>query len=277
MARLSAVLIVRNEAAVLPRCLASLAFVDEIVVIDDASTDDTVAIAEAHGARVFHRRLDRFDTQRNFGIAQATGDWILSIDADEQVTAALAAELREVIERPDAIEVYGVPFRHRIFGRWVRHGGWGAPLTRLYRRTARWGGAVHEQVERGERYGTLRHPMLHYSHEDIGVFLRKLDGYTTREAAARVEQGARYSSLQMMLSPLRDFWRRYVLQRGYRDGTAGLILAVLMAIYIFTVRAKAWQLLAPTIEPPPLPAAGDPADAGPGDDAGPEPSDGAAQ
>lgn len=251
MATVSAVLIVKNEAAVLDRCLASLGFADEIVVVDDESTDDTVAIAEARGARVFRRRLDRFDTQRNYGIAQATGDWIFSIDADEVVTAALATEIREAIARPDACDVYGVPFRHRIFGRWIGYGGWREPLTRLYRRTARWGGAVHEQVGRGESYGVLRHDILHYSHESVGVFLRKLDGYTEREAKARVEQGAKHSNLAMMLSPIRDFWRRYVLLQGYKDGTAGLVLATLMAIYVFAVRAKAWQLLDPADEPPP--------------------------
>jgi len=199
MATVSAVLILKNEAGVLDRCLASLGFVDEIVVVDDDSDDDTVAIAEARGARVFRRRLDRFDTQRNYGIEQSTSDWILSIDADEVVTASLAAEIREVIARPDACDIYGVPFRHRIFGRWIGHGGWRDPLTRLYRRSAQWGGAVHEQVVRGDSYGVLQHSILHYSHEDVGVFFRKLDSYTEREARARVAAGAQHSNLAMML------------------------------------------------------------------------------
>jgi len=251
MATISAVILVKNEAGVLSRCLDSLGFVDEIVVVDDGSTDDTVAIAEARGAKVFRRQLDRFDSQRNYGIQQATSDWILTIDADEVVTAALAAEIRETIERPDACEVYGVPFRHRIFGRWIGYGGWREPLTRLYQRTAEWGGAVHEQVVRGDSYGVLQHDILHYSHEDVGVFFRKLDGYTNREAQARVDAGAKHSSMAMMLSPVRDFWRRYVLLKGYKDGTAGLVLATLMAIYVWAVRAKAWERLNPADEPPP--------------------------
>ncbi len=251
MATITAVLIVKNEGAVLERCLRSLTWVDEIVLVDDASTDDTVAIAERFGARVFHRRLDRFDAQRNFGLEQATSDWILSIDGDEEVTAELAAEIREVIDRPDAADVYGVPFLHRIFGRWIHHGGWPAPLTRLYRRHVRWAGAVHEQVPHGERYGVLRHCIRHYSHRDIAEFLTKLNGYTDREAAARVAEGKSHSTAKMVLSALRDFGRRYVALGGWRDGTVGLVLAVLMAFYVFCVRAKAWEQLQPGEEPAP--------------------------
>lgn len=253
MATIAAVLIVKNEAADLPRCLASLGWVDEIVVVDDESTDDTVAIAEAAGAKVFSRKLDRFDTQRNFAIAQSSSDWILSIDADEEVSLALADEIRQVIGRASACQVYGVPFVHRLLGRWIRHGGWHQPLTRLYRRDAQWGGAVHEQVVATESYGVLRHPILHWSHETISEFIDKLNRYTDREAAMRLDSGKPPSRLKMIASPVRDFWRRYVRQRGYRDGFAGLVLAGLMAFYIFIARAKAWELDNPADEPAPLP------------------------
>lgn len=251
MATIAAVLIVKNEAAVLERCLRSLGWVDEIVVVDDQSTDQTVAIAERYQARVFHRALDRFDVQRNYAIEQATAEWILSVDADEEIPDELAAEIRETIARPDAADVYGIPFWHRICGRWVRHGGWSMPLTRLYRRHVRWAGAVHEQVDKSTSYAVLRYPVLHWSHESIAAFLTKLNGYTDREAAARVAEARSTSPLKILLTTDRDFLRRYVFQSGWRDGGFGLILAMLMAFYVFVARAKAWELANPADEPRP--------------------------
>lgn len=243
MATIAAVLIVRNEAAALPRCLAALDWVDEIVVVDDDSTDDTVAIAEAAGARVFRRRLDRFDVQRNYAIEQTTCEWILSIDADEVVTPALAREIRAAIGAPDAPDVYGIPFRHRMFGHWFKAGGWTAPLNRLFRRERRWGGAVHERVaaEPGA-YRVLRAPLLHYSHRTIAEFVAKLDRYTDHEAAERVVAGAPASTVKLLLSPTRDFVTRYLLQMGFLDGIAGLVMAELMWAYVFMARAKAIAL-----------------------------------
>ena len=251
MPTIAAVLIVKNEAAMLPQCLAHLGWVDELVVVDDESTDETVAIAEQHGAKVFSRKLDRFDTQRNYAMDQATCDWILSIDADEVVPDALADEIREVLERPDAADVYGIPFQHKISGRWVSHGGWGAPLTRLFKQHVRWTGAVHEQIGREWSYGVLRHSVLHYSHRNIGEFLSKLGRYTDDEAQARVAEGNVPTRTKLLLSPLRDFYRRYLVEKGYRDGTLGLILAVLMAFYVFVARAKAWELANPADESEP--------------------------
>lgn len=253
MATIAAVLIVKDEAEVLGRCLASLAWVDEIVVVIDAgSRDDSQALAEAAGAKVLVRAFDRFDNQRNAGTDASTSDWILTIDADEQVPPALAAEIRRVIEQPDAREIYGIPFCQQIFGRWPRHGSWGDPLYRLYRRHVRWHHAVHERVGEDQPRGVLVAPLLHYSHRSIGEFLTKLNRYTDEEAAARVAEGQRYSPAKLILSPVRDFWRRYVLQRGYRDGAVGLVLAGLMAVYIFVVRAKAWELTRGADEPAPV-------------------------
>jgi glycosyltransferase involved in cell wall biosynthesis len=243
-------MIVNNEAAVLARCLASLAFADAIVVVDDHSTDDTAAIAAAAGAKVYQRRLDRFDAQRNFGADQTDCEWILSIDADEAVTPALATEIRAVMADPAARDLYGIPFRQQICGRWPRYGGWGDPLYRLYRRHVRWEGAVHERLAGGpQQRGVLRNPILHWSHPDLAGFLTKLNRYTDAEAAARAAEGRGYSGPKLVLSPLRDFWRRYVVQQGWRDGALGLILAGLMAFYLFVARAKTWERLHPADQP----------------------------
>lgn len=243
MARIAAVLIVKNEATRLPRALASVTWCDQIVVVDDESSDATAEVAAAHGATVVRRALDRYDAQRNAGADAAEAEWILALDADEEVSGELAAEIRALIDRPDALDVYAVPFRQCLFGAWPRHGGWAAPLTRLHRRAVRWQGAVHEQLPRpAGRHGVLRGHIVHHSHETIAGFLDKLNRYTDMEAAARHAAGQPVSVAKMVLSPLRDFWRRYGLRQGWRDGAVGLILALLMAFYIFTVRAKAWEL-----------------------------------
>jgi glycosyltransferase involved in cell wall biosynthesis len=254
MADIAAVVIVYNEAEVMERCLASLKWVDELIVVDDESTDGSADMARAHGAQVFARRLDRFDAQRNFGADQSRCAWILAVDADEAVPAALAEEIRATIDRPDAADVYGIPFCQKLFGRWPRHGSWGDPLYRLYRREVRWSGAVHERVgaEGNWRRAVLHSPILHWSHQSVAQFIAKLNRYTDEEAAARAAEGFVYSPWKLVLSPVRDFWRRFVVQGGYRDGAVGLVLAGLMACYLFIVRAKTWELTHPADEPPPF-------------------------
>lgn len=243
MATVAAVILAKNEAARLPRCLASVAWCDRIVVVDDESTDGTAALAEAAGAVVLRRALDHYDAQRNAGADAAGCDWVLAVDADEEVTPELAAEVREAIARPDAMDVYAVPFRHCIFGEWPRHGHCNDPRTRLHRASVRWQGSVHEQLPRVKgRFDTLRGEMIHHSHETVFAFIEKLNRYTEREAAERAASCRQPSVAKMLLAPVRDFWRRYVVKQGFRDGHVGLILCLLMAFYVFTVRAKAWEI-----------------------------------
>jgi len=242
VSRLSVVLLVRNEEQNVRRALESVKWADEIVVVDDYSTDRTVDICREYTDRIFQRRLDDFDRQRNFGLAQATGEWILSLDADEEVTPELAAEIQAVIATNPPQDVFAIPFRDLIFGRWQQGGGWSRPNRRLYRRHCRWTESVHERVQAMPAEGQLQHCIRHYSHRSISGFLQKMDRYTTQEAQACYARGKRTSPLRLLLSPLRDFFIRYWRWGGYRDGMHGLVLAVLMAFYVFLVRAKVWEL-----------------------------------
>jgi len=240
--RLSVVILARNEERNLSRCLSSVRWADEVVVVDDFSTDGTVEIAHQFGARVVQRRLDRYDAQRNFGTEQSRGEWVLHLDADEEVSPELAQEIRTLLASDPPCDLYAIPFRDRIFGRWVRYGGWSCPNPRLHRRTLRWEGEVHERVSHEGPVGQLRSPILHHSHETLFEFVEKMNRYTEMEARQRLKEGKGFSLLRLILSPLRDFGRRYLVEQGFRDGIVGLLLAVLMAFTIFLTRAKVWEL-----------------------------------
>lgn len=241
--RISAVLIVRDEAYRLANCLESLRWTDEIVVVvDAATTDETAEIARGFTERVFERAFDDFSSMRTFGDDQATGDWILSVDADEIVTPALATEVRAVVAGQQA--AFRIPHLDYMFGRWIRHGGWYPQYhLRLYRRgKARWGNAVHERVAVDGGIGTLREPLLHFSHGRVSDFVAKLSRYTSVEAESAWAAGRRTNPLRLLVEPPLYAGYKYFWQQGWRDGMHGLALALLMGAYRLVVHLKLWDL-----------------------------------
>ncbi len=236
---ISAVLITRNEEARLERCLASLTWADEIVVVDSQSTDRTVEIARAHGATVHTHAFRDFAAQRNFALERALCDWILMIDADEEVTPEAAAEIRRAAAS-DSADAFRLPRRNRVFGRFLRHGGnYPDYQTRLFRRgRARYTGIVHERLQGVECLGTLTQPLLHDSYASLTDYRPKLHQYTTLEAAHRGAQGERGSWLKVLVLPPAVFLRAYVLKCGFLDGRAGFTAARLGALYAFVTQRK---------------------------------------
>lgn len=221
---LSAVLITRNAAAQLPACLASLAFCDEIVVVDSGSDDGTVAIAQARGARVLHQDWLGFGPQKQFAVDQASHDWVLCIDADERVGDALRASIETVLTAP-ARHAYRFPRCNRFLGRYLRHGeGYPDWSLRLFdRRHARWSDdAVHEKVLTDATVGDLAGDLLHDSAETIESYLAKQDRYTTLAAEAAVARGKRATVAHLLLSPLIRFVKFYFVRLGFLDGWPGL-------------------------------------------------------
>ncbi len=221
---LSAVLITRNAAAQLPACLASLAFCDEIVVVDSGSDDSTVAIAQARGARVLHQDWLGFGPQKQFAVDQASHDWVLCIDADERVGDALRASIETVLTAP-ARHAYRFPRCNRFLGRYLRHGeGYPDWSLRLFdRRHARWSDdAVHEKVLTDATVGDLAGDLLHDSAESIETYLAKQDRYTTLAAKAAVARGKRATVAHLLLSPLIRFVKFYFVRLGFLDGWPGL-------------------------------------------------------
>ena len=236
--------ITRNEEGRLPACLASLTWTDEVVVVDAESTDRTVEIAREFTDRIVIRPWPGFAAQKNFAAAQARGDWVLSVDADEEVGAELREEIRSVLAGPPEASGYAVPRRNIFWGRWMRHGGmypdW---QVRLFKRgcghfVER---AVHESVEVTGEVRRLRSPLIHRSYEDIGQFLERANRYSTLAAGDLARAGARVGPAAMLLRPLGRFLNMYVLRGGFLDGTPGFLLAGLYAYYVFIRSAKVWE------------------------------------
>ncbi len=228
--RVSAVLITRNEEANLPACLDSLKWVDEIVVVDSASTDRTREIARDAGANVFdHTDWPGFGPQKNRAIAQATGDWVLSIDADERVSPELAAEIRRVVATADAANGYALPRLSSYCGRYMRHSGWWPDyVPRLFRRgRARFSDdLVHERLIVEGPVGRLEGLLRHESFASLEQVLDKVNRYSTLSAQQMAVAGRRGGVGTAVLHGLGAFMRTYVLKAGFLDGREGFMLAV---------------------------------------------------
>lgn len=243
MPRLSAIIIAKNEAAHIADCLDSLAFCDERVVLDGGSSDDTIALAEQHGARVVSAPdWQGFGPQKNLVLSQATGDWVLSLDADERVSPALAAEISRAINEARA-DGYEMPRRSSFCGRMMRHSGWYPDhVLRLFRRgKARFSDdAVHERVICDGPVARLNEPLLHYPVAKLEDALRRMDRYSTLGAEMLVTSGRRVSFMSGILHGLWTFLRTYIFRAGFLDGREGFLLAVANAEGTYYRYMKAW-------------------------------------
>jgi len=242
--RLSVTIIAWNEEERLRACLDSVSWADEIVVVDAESTDKTVQLAREVTDRVWVRPWPGFAAQKNFALDQATGDWVLSLDADERVTPDLAGRIRAIVGDDGPADGYAIPRRNIFWGAWVRHGGlYPDYQLRLFRRGAgRFvADAVHESVRVGGRVETLAEPMLHQSYRDLEDFVRRSNRYSTLAAQDWLRRGRRASVPALIAKPLGRFFSMYIIQRGFLDGWRGLVLAVLYAEYVFLRMAKAFE------------------------------------
>jgi glycosyltransferase involved in cell wall biosynthesis len=224
-APLSAVLITRNAAAVLGPCLDSLAFADEIVIVDSSSTDDTVELARGRGARVVQKEWLGFGRQKQFAVEQASHDWVLCLDADERVSPELAAAIQAALAAPVS-PVYRMARRNRFLGRWLAHGeGYPDWSPRLFNRlNARWSDdLVHEKVLYAVTPGTLAGDLMHDSSDDLSAYLERQNRYTTLAARQAFEQGRGANVLHLVFSPVVRFVKFYVLRLGFLDGLPGLM------------------------------------------------------
>jgi len=225
MVPLSAVLITRNAAAVLDACLESVAFVDEIVVVDSGSTDATVEIAQRRGARVVQKEWLGFGRQKQFAVDQARHDWVLCLDADERVSPQLAASIAKALPVPVS-PVFRMPRRNRFLGRWLSHGeGYPDWSPRLFHRhSARWSDdLVHEKVLYAVTPGTLEGDLMHDSSDDLATYLDRQNRYTTLAARQAYELGRSANVLHLLFSPVVRFLKFYILRLGFLDGVPGLL------------------------------------------------------
>ena len=243
-APLSAVLITRNAAAVLDACLESLAFADEILIVDSQSTDGTLDLAARRGARVVQKEWLGFGRQKQFAVDQAKHDWVLCIDADERVSPQLAASIGRALAAPVS-RVYRMPRRNRFLGRWLSHGeGYPDWSPRLFNRlNARWSDdLVHEKVLYAVTPGTLEGDLLHDSSDDLAAYLERQNRYTTLAARQAYELGRSSGVLHLLLSPVVRFFKFYILRLGFLDGVPGLLHISIGCINSYMKYAKLLEL-----------------------------------
>jgi len=241
---LSVVILTKNEAQRIRDCIQSVRWADEVLVIDDESTDETVQIAESLGARVLRRKMDIEGRHRNWAYAQAKHEWVLSLDADERVSPELAQEMQDLLGNGASYETYAVPRRNYIGNRWIRHGGWypSAQLKLFKRSVFRWEETtVHPRAISDRPCGTLEHDLIHYSYRDLADFIGKMNRQTTLEAQKWLLDGRRVTLRKALWRSLDRFLRSYVGKRGYRDGVWGFFVAVMAGLYQILSYAKYWE------------------------------------
>lgn len=246
---LSVALITLNEAANLPRTLASVQWAQEIVVVDSGSTDSTLEIARNAGARVFSEPWKGFAAQKNSAIDRTTGDLVLSLDADEEVSPALAREIQTLLAGEPAFAAWRIPRLNHFLGSPLRHGGyWPDPKLRLFRRgAARFlSRPVHETMQADGPAGQLKGHLIHHCYPTLADYTEHMNRYSTIAAEALVAQGRAGRSRAWLcwnafLNPAATFLYNYVFRLGFLDGRAGLLQHLNHSVYIHWKYTKAWR------------------------------------
>ena len=241
---LSAVIIAKNAVRQLPECLESLAFFDEILVVDSGSMDGSVELALACGARVIEAEWRGFGPQKRYAVAQAAHDWVLCVDADERVSPELRSAIEQALAAP-ANAAYRFPRRNRFLGRYLRHGeGYPDWTLRLFHRDhGNWSeDMVHEKVLTVGPVGRLSGDLLHESDTSIADYLDKQNRYTSLQARALYARGQRASVAKIALSPPLRFVKFYFLRLGFLDGIPGLAHIAIGCVNTFVKYAKLFEL-----------------------------------
>ena len=248
MPTLSVILITRNEEANLADCLASLeGIAQQVVVVDTNSSDRTLDIAKSYGAVIAQPQdWPGFGPQKNRALYLATGEWVLSLDADERLTPALKSEIVTAIHHSAHVDCFAIPRLSWYCGRFIRHSGWNPDyVDRLFKRgSARFSDdLVHERLLPSGQVAKLENPMLHYSFMDYSQVLQKIDRYSTASAEQAFAQGKTSTPLKAVLHGAWSFFRTYFLQAGFLDGPQGFTLAMSNAQGTYYRYIKLWHLI----------------------------------
>jgi glycosyltransferase involved in cell wall biosynthesis len=243
---LACVVITKNEEANIRDCLLSAQWANELIVVDSESCDKTVEFARAFGAKVSVRSWPGFGLQKNFGMAQASSDWILILDADERVTEELREEVRIYLDqwKPGAPVACRIPRRNFFYGAWVRGAGvYPDYQVRLFRRgLAQYNDvAVHENLLVEGEIGTLAGHLDHYTERRIQDHFKKFGLYTTLAAEEKAKRVRTVRWIDLVFRPLVVLMKTYILKQGFRDGVRGLIVCVFASMYTFVKYAKLWD------------------------------------
>jgi glycosyltransferase involved in cell wall biosynthesis len=245
MEPISATLITYNEERNVSAALQSLAWADEIVVVDSGSTDATVEICRGITDRIFTRNWTGYADQKNFAVEKASHNWILSLDADERLSAELQDEIKSLLSRGLEYAGYKMPRIAYFMGRWIRHGDWYPDYQlRLFdRQKGTWqGGRVHESVKLEGKPGFLKGKIQHYTYHTLSDYLRRLDTYSSLAAADYFQGGEIVDAWKLLSHPMATFIKGYLAKGGFLDGAPGLMVALMGAISVYFKYAKLYEM-----------------------------------
>jgi len=245
MEKISVTIITKNEEHNIRDCLESVKWADEIVVVDNGSTDDTLKICREYGAGVYPEEWKGYSGQKNSAIDKSRNEWVLSLDADERVSPDLHREISATLEGNPSSDGFFIARKNFFLGRWIRHCGWYPDFNlRLFRKSrGRFQErAVHERVEVQGETGTLKHPLIHETYRSLGEFYRRIDRYSTLAARELHSQGKRYRFRDLFFRPPFTFLQMYFLRAGFLEGHSGFLLSSLYSFYTFAKYAKLKEL-----------------------------------
>ena len=245
--KISATVIVHNEEDNIAEVCESVAWADEIIIVDSDSTDRTVEIAKQYTDKIFNREFKGFKDKHEFADAQTTGDWIFWIDADERVSDELKASIANLREYDDSKLADGYKISRKTFfmDRWIRHCGWSPDYQmRLYRKgKSSWDGVAPHQTARVDgRVETLDGKLLHYTKSDLSEYHRVTNSYATLAAEYLAAEGKTVGAFGIFTSAVAAFIRTYILKQGFRDGVPGLMISMFTAYGVFLKYAKVWEI-----------------------------------
>lgn len=244
---LSVVILAKNEEKNIQRAIQSVKFADEVIILDDNSQDGTLQIAKENGAVVYTRELNEdFAEQRNYGISKSTHDWILFIDADEELTNELQDEIKAVVQGNPHFLVYSIKRRDFWWGRELKYGETqkvrNKGLIRLVKKgSGTWTGTVHESFRTNESVGMFEYFLNHYPHPTLKEFLQEINKYSSVRAKELFKAGKKTNSWEIICLPVGKFILSYIIYLGFLDGASGFAYSFMMSFHSFLVRAKLYQ------------------------------------
>lgn len=244
---ISAIVHTYNEEKNISRCLASLTFADEIILVDMGSNDRTVEIAKKYNVRVYNYPYTGFvEPARNFGISKASGKWIIVLDADEEIQESLATYLKSQSEKGE-FDYYRVPRKNIIFGKWIEHTGWWPDYQiRFFKKGAvSWSEKIHAIPQTKGKGNDIKPDrqlsIIHQNYQSVDQFIGRLNRYTSVEASELHLSGRHFTISSLFEHPVAEFSQRFFASEGYRDGLHGLALSMLQSVYVLIVELKLWE------------------------------------
>ena len=245
MQKISVAIITKDEEHNIRDCLESVRWADEVVVVDNGSTDNTLKICREYRARVYEEEWKGYSGQKNSAIGKARNEWVLSLDADERVTPDLREEIAGALDENSSVDGYFIPRKNFFLGRWIKHCGWYPDFNlRLFRKSrGRFAErTVHEKVEIRGRTANLRCPLMHETYRSLSEFFQRMDRYSTLAAREMYQEGRKSGFYDIFFRPPFTFLQMYILRAGFLEGYSGFLLSSLYSFYTFAKYTKLKEL-----------------------------------